>query len=84
MLCPNLPTSWTVACQAPLSMGVSRQEYSSGLLFPSPGNPINPGVELGSPALQVDSLLTELRGKPQRSIENSKFVQDSIDRVIFF
>jgi len=64
-------------------MGVSRQRYWSGLLFPSPGNPTNPGIELGSPAFQVDSLLTELRGKPQRSIENSIFVQDSIDRVIF-
>ena len=43
-----LGTPWTVACQAPLSMGFSRQEYWSGLLFPSPGNLSNPGIKLGS------------------------------------
>ena len=42
---------WTVAYQAPLSMGFSRQEYWSGLPFPSPGDLPNPGIELGSPAL---------------------------------
>ena len=47
----------TVARQAPLSMGLSRQEYWSGLPFPSPGNLPNPGIEPGSPALQADSLL---------------------------
>ena len=45
-------------------MGFSRQEYWSGLPFPSPGDPPNPGIEPGSPALQADSLLTELSGKP--------------------
>ena len=58
--CPTLETSWTVACQAPLSMGFSRQEYWSGLPFPSPGNLPDPGIEpksLASPALQADSLL---------------------------
>ena len=44
-------TTWTVVCQAPLSMGFSRQEYWSGLLFPSPGNFLDPGIEPGSPAL---------------------------------
>ena len=53
---------WTVACQAPLSMGFSRQEYWSGLTFPSPGDLPNPEIEPGSPALQADSLLTELQG----------------------
>ena len=53
-------TPWTVALQAPLSMGFSRQEYGSGLSFPSPGNLCNLGTEPGSPALQVDSLLLEL------------------------
>ena len=48
-------TPWTVACQAPLSMGFSRQECWSGLLFPSPGDCPDPGIEPGSPALQVDS-----------------------------
>ena len=43
-------TPWTVACQAPLSMGFSRQEYWNGLPFPSPGDPSHPGIESGSPA----------------------------------
>ena len=58
--CPTLETPWTVTRQAPLSMGFSRQEYWSGLLFPSPGNLPDPGIEPGSPALQVDFLPTEL------------------------
>ena len=48
-------TPWTVALQAPLSMGFSRQEYWSGLPFP-PGDLPDPGIEPGSPALQADSL----------------------------
>ena len=44
-------TPWTVAYQAPLSMGFSRQEYWSGLPFPSPGDLPNPGIEPGSLAL---------------------------------
>ena len=64
-LCPTLATPWAVARQAPLSMEFSRQEYWSGLPFPSPGDLPNPGVEPGSPALQADSLPTELQGKPQ-------------------
>ena len=51
---------WTVACKAPLSLGFSRQQYWSGLLFPSPGDLLNPGIEPASLALQADSLLTEL------------------------
>ena len=43
--CPTLVTPWTVACQAPLSMGFSRQEYRSGLPFPSPGDLPHPGIE---------------------------------------
>ena len=58
-------TPWTVAYQAPLSMGFSRQEYWGGLSFPSPGDLPNPGIELGSPALQADSLLSEPPGKPK-------------------
>ena len=49
-------TPWTVARQAPLSMGFSRQESWSGLSFPSPGDLPNPGIELASPALQADRL----------------------------
>ena len=55
---------WTVAHQAPLSMGFSRQEYWSGLPFPSPGDLLDPGIQPGSPALQADSLLHELQGSP--------------------
>ena len=53
-------TSWTVARQAPLSMGFSKQEYWSGLPFPSPGDLPDPGIKPQSPALRADSLLTEL------------------------
>ena len=55
---------WTAAHQAPLSMRFSRQEYWSGLPFPSPEGLLNPGIKPGSPALQADSLLTELQEKP--------------------
>ena len=53
-------TPWTVACQAPLSMRFSRQEYWSGLSFPPPGDLPNPGIEpasLMAPASHADSLL---------------------------
>ena len=60
--CPTLATSWTEALQAPLSTGFSRQEYRSGLPFPSPGDLPDPGVKTRSPALQVDSLPTEPPG----------------------
>ena len=59
-LCPTLVIPLTVTCQAPLSMGLSRQEYWSGLPFPSPGDLPNPGTEPRFPALQVDALPTEL------------------------
>ena len=52
-------TPWTVARQPPLSMGFSRQEYCSGLPFPSPGDLPNPGIEPGSPAFQAESLPSE-------------------------
>ena len=48
---PTLATPWTVAYQASPSMGFSRQEYWSGLPFPSPGGLPDPGIEPGSPAL---------------------------------
>ena len=53
-------TPWTVAYQASLSMGFSRQEYWSGLPFPSPGDLPDPGIELRSPAFQADALTAEL------------------------
>ena len=56
-------TSWTIAYQAPLSMGFSRQEYWSGLPLPSPRNLPDPGIEPGSPTLYADALPTEPPGK---------------------
>ena len=53
-------TPWTVACQAPLSMKFSRQEYWSGLPFSSPGDLSDPGIKPRSLALQADALLSEL------------------------
>ena len=67
-------TPWTVAYQATLSMEFSRQEYWSGLPFPTPGNFPNPGIEPGSPATQADSLLSEPPGKPLVNIRMHIYV----------
>ena len=56
---------WTVAYQAPPSMEFSRQKYQSGLPFPSPGDLPDLGIEPRSPALQADTLPSELPGKPK-------------------
>jgi hypothetical protein len=58
-------TPWTVADQAPLSMGFPRREYWSGFPFPSPGDLLNPGMKLKSPAWQADSLPPSHQGSPQ-------------------
>ena len=58
---------WTVACQDPLSLEFSRQEYWSGWPFPFPGDLPNLGVRLRSPAWRVDSLPSEPPGKPQQT-----------------
>ena len=66
-LCPILVTPLTVARKAPLSMGFPRQEYWSGLPFPSPGDFLHPGIKPGSlisPALQVASLPLNQQGSP--------------------
>ena len=55
-------TMWTVARQAPPSMGFSRQKYWSGLPFPSPGDLPDPGIEPRSPALQADALTSRPPG----------------------
>ena len=55
-------TPWTVAHQAPPSMGFSRQEYWSGVPFPSPGDLLDLGIELGSPEFQADALTSEPPG----------------------
>ena len=57
-------TPWTVAHQAPPSMGFSRQEYWSGLPFPSPGDLPDPGIKPRSPTLQAGALASEPSGKP--------------------
>ena len=62
-------TLWTVAHQAPSSMGFSRHEYWSGLPFPSPGDLPNPGIKPRSPALQADALTSEPPGKLLRISE---------------
>ena len=59
---------WTVACQAPQSMEFSRQEYWSGLTFPSPGDLPNPGIEPRSPALQTDAVLSEPSRKSKKIV----------------
>ena len=58
-------TSWTVAYHAPPSMEFSRQEYWSGLPFPSPGDLPIPGIEPGSCTLQADALPAEPPGSPE-------------------
>ena len=57
-------TPCTVAHQAPLSMGFSRQKYWSGVLFPSSGDLPDPGIKPASPALAAGFLTTEPQGKP--------------------
>ena len=52
-------TPWTVACQSPLSIEFSRQEYCTGLPFPSPGDLPDPGIKSESPPLQADFLPSE-------------------------
>ena len=63
-------TPCTVAYQASPSMGFSRQEYWSGLPFPSPGDLPDPGIEPGSPAFQADTLTSEPPGKPMTNLDN--------------
>ena len=62
---PLFATPWTVAYQAPPSMGFSRQEYCSGLPFPSPGDLPDPGIEPGSPEFQAVTLTLSHQGSPE-------------------
>ena len=64
----SLCNTWAVAHQAPLSMGFSRQEYWSGLPFPSPGDLPDLGIEPGFPTLQADALPSEPPGKSKSPI----------------
>ena len=71
-------TLWTAACQAPLSMGFSRQECWSGLPCSSPGDLPHSGIEPGSPTLQADSLPSETPWKPLsqwRSYEKQNYIE---------
>ena len=63
--------SGTVALQVPLSMGFPKQEYWSGLPFPSPGDLCDPGIEPRSPALQADALRSKPPGKPLLDTEET-------------
>ena len=63
-MCPTLFDPQAIAHQAPPSMGLSRQEYWSGLPFPSPVDLPHPGIKRRSPAFQADSLLSGPLGKP--------------------
>ena len=74
-------TPWTVAYQAPPSMGFSRQEYWSGLPFPSPGDLPNPGIEPRSASLQADILPSEPPGNPRKS--KREIITESL-RFVFF
>ena len=64
---PLFETPWTIALQAPLSMGFSRQKYWSGLPCPPPGDLPNPGIKPRSPSLRADSLPSEPPGKPKNT-----------------
>ena len=64
-------TVCSVACQAPLSMEFSKQEYWSGQPFPSPGDLPDPGIEPRSPTLRADSLPSEPPGKTHPTISNT-------------
>ena len=76
-------TPWTVAYQAPPSMGFSRHEYWSGLPFPSPGDLCNPGIKLRSPALQADALPSEPQGSPSFYREEQILSGDCLSKTSF-
>ena len=74
-------TLWTVAHQALPSMGFSRQEYWSGLPFPSPGDLLNPGIEPRSPALQADTLTSEPPGISKSYFTDAETVRESLNAL---
>ena len=81
-------TPWTVAHQAPPPMGFSRQEYWSGLPFPSPGDLPDPGIKPRSPTLQADALTSEPPGKPDLIYwpingKNSSYLEISFTHLYF-
>ena len=75
--CPSLCDPWTVAYQAPGSMGFSRQEYWSGSSFPSPEDLPDPGIKPRCPSLQVASLPSEPPGEPSdKSFRERQILED--------
>ena len=73
---------WTVAYQASPSRGFSRQEYWSGLPFPSPGYLPDPGIKPRSPALEADALTSEPPGKPlEAKIDNKKKKKSNLKKI---
>ena len=79
---PLFATLWAVAHQASPSMVFSRQEYWSGLPFPSPGDLPNTGIEPQSPALEADALTSEPPGKPKGSTKQLLELIDKFSKVI--
>ena len=77
-------TPWTAVCQAPLSMGFSRQEYWRGLLCPPPGDLPDPWIKPGSPALQANSLQSEPPGKSRVQCFTLKNVYVYYSSLLFF
>ena len=76
-------TPWIVAHQAPLSMGLFRQEYWSGLPFPPPGDLPDPGIKAGFPSLQAGSLPSEPPGKPFHTQAKEPQWTAKIFKIIF-
>ena len=82
----HLATPWTVAYEAPPPIGFSRQEYWSGLPFPSPEDLPNSGIEPESPTLQADTLPSELQESYQGSwviLLHNYSTQDMVKLTIF-
>ena len=76
----SFATPWTIACQAPLSMGFSRQEYWRGLPFPSPGDLPDPGIEPESPVLAGGFFTAVPHGKPLQLYRSNQVVQNEAEK----
>ena len=74
-------TPWTAASQAPPSMGFSRQEYWSGLPFPSPGYLPDAGIKPGSPALQAD-VLSSKPNRKQGTVHKKEYAENKVLRAL--
>ena len=79
--CLTLMTPWTVPCQAPLPMGFSRQEYRSGLPFPSLGDLHNLGIKSGSPELQSDSFIFFLQADSLPAMSDLQLIEHQLCRA---